>query len=64
MFINRYCHESFPADFVVVMYFVVLSAVFLFLVVGLVLQCGCEYLLLGDDTILILCPILFLFTVL
>ena len=37
---------------------------FLFLVVGLVLQRGCEYLLLGVDTVLILCPILFLFTVL
>ena len=37
---------------------------FLFLVVVLVLQRGCEYLLLGVDTVLILCPILFLFTVL
>jgi len=30
---------------------------FLFLVVGLVLQRGCEYLLLGVDTVLILCSI-------
>jgi hypothetical protein len=37
---------------------------FLFLVVGLVLQRGCEYLPLGVDTVLILCLILFLFTVL
>ena len=49
---------------VVVTCFVVLSAVFPFLVVGLVLQRGCECLLLGDDTVWTLCPILLLFTVL
>jgi len=37
--------------FVVVTYFTILSAVFSFLVVGLVLQRGCVYLLLGVDTV-------------
>ena len=41
---------SFPAVFVVT-YFVVLPAVFSFLVVGPVLQRGCVYLLLGVDTV-------------
>ena len=44
--------KVFPADLVVVTYFVALSAVFFsFLVVGLVLQRGCEYLLLGVDNV-------------
>ena len=58
--VARYCRVNFPVDFVVVTYFVVLSAIFSLLV----LQRGCEYLLLGFDTVLILCLILFLFTVL
>jgi len=33
------------------MYFIVLPAVFSFLVVGLVLRRGCVYLLLGVDTV-------------
>ena len=49
--VARYCRLKFSEVFVVVTYFVVLSAVFSFLVVGLVLQRGCVYLLLGVDTV-------------
>ena len=60
VFFNRYrspdcCKvlsgKVFLQFFVVVTYLVILSAVFSFLVVGIVLQRGCVYLLLDVDTV-------------